>query len=780
MSESTSSVNYEDVSLSEDPHVKKDILKRKSVLNEADVHALVVTFKIPEDLHPRVPLKDMTMNQLPADAIGLYAEYFFEGGLTVPFTNFLLDVIRYFKVHIPQLVPLGMHRVTLFEVYCRSMHIPPTTPLFRVFYKLSKQGCWFSFEKRAHADRKVCFKDFPSCLKGWKHQFFLIDRRAIPFAMPWRHQDSDVSDPFPKNEYNIAHAEMLAETPIEPLQVPQGILYALGLSDHWEFPGYRPALRDEEGRGVTMSEYLKKPLLRKKVNVEKGDKYPEGHVSAVHVTRPLESNAQVPEKTDELRKVEVPDNKVLAAKDRKKEQATKAGLKKPPSKRSGGNISSRVQKRTKVTDDTPVIDLDVAGDIPEPRPIRSIPPKDSGVEGTGDQAGGSGAVHHFVFSSGSKGGSSRPGKEAMVEEEGIGEDASDAPYVPEWSVKRGTRMNNANVCRDMMINLATPEEESYLDLFKDGEAIQRAWLSLGKHATAQADVIFRFESLLVDHRKLTATHQTCENTLADYRKRFDGMAADLKKARDEHAECSNKDPEEFKKLRLEHAGCSERELSLTGRVSDLEKEKDEWRKVSAEQAEKIKALEAELGKVKLALSEEEEEYKKLLQEKQDIAIRAGNAEIDRNRVVNEFLPEMVRHLLGSHEFKTTLAEPFNLFYQSGLIDGANLGNEPEEAVKLLEAAVEGIDLDADQKYQVLFDQALTKDYPYVQKVSKTRFRSFNDLMDMFPDAAPTEPVVNVTGTSGTDSDGQVVKEGPTVENPSDQDNAAPSAPAPIS
>lgn len=130
-----------------------------------------------------------------------------------------------------------MHRVTLFEVYCRSMHIPPTTPLFRVFCKLSKQGCWFSFEKRVHAERKVCFGDFPSCLKGWKRQFFLIDRQAIPFAMPWRHQDSDVSDPFSKGEYNIAHAERLAETVIEPFQVPQGFLYALVLSDQWEFEG---------------------------------------------------------------------------------------------------------------------------------------------------------------------------------------------------------------------------------------------------------------------------------------------------------------------------------------------------------------------------------------------------------------------------------------------------------------------------------------------------------------------------------------------------------------
>jgi hypothetical protein len=46
MSESTASFDYEDVSMPEDSHVKKDILRRQSVMDEADVHALVVTFGI--------------------------------------------------------------------------------------------------------------------------------------------------------------------------------------------------------------------------------------------------------------------------------------------------------------------------------------------------------------------------------------------------------------------------------------------------------------------------------------------------------------------------------------------------------------------------------------------------------------------------------------------------------------------------------------------------------------------------------------------------------------
>ena len=84
----------------------------------------------------------------------------------------------------------------------------------------------------------------------------MIDRRAIPFAMPWRHHDSDVSDPFPHGEYNEVHADFLASFVVEPCQVPHEFLYMLGLSTYWKYPGYRGALRDQGGRGIAFSLYI--------------------------------------------------------------------------------------------------------------------------------------------------------------------------------------------------------------------------------------------------------------------------------------------------------------------------------------------------------------------------------------------------------------------------------------------------------------------------------------------------------------------------------------------
>lgn len=117
-----------------------------------------------------------------------------------------------------------------------------------------------------------------------------------------------------------------------------------------------------------------------------------------------------------------------------------------------------------------------------------------------------------------------------------------------------------------------------------------------------------------------------------------------------------------------------------------------------------------MKKIRLLLSDEEMTCQELRKEKQDLTISAGNAEVDRNKIVNEFIPEAVRRLLNSHEYKQALDEPFNLYSQSGFLDGLSIGREPGEVAELLED-VEGLDVDAGEKYQLLNDQLFTKEYP---------------------------------------------------------------------
>ena len=72
----------------------------------------------------------------------------------------------------------------------------------------------------------------------------------------------------------------------------------------------------------------------------------------------------------------------------------RTGSKKPPyggiskpsgaSKRPADDVSSRLLKRTHTADTSPVIDLDSSEAIPNPSPIRSIPPlKHPSVDGEG-------------------------------------------------------------------------------------------------------------------------------------------------------------------------------------------------------------------------------------------------------------------------------------------------------------------------------------------------------------------------------------------------------------
>ena len=72
-----------------------------------------------------------------------------------------------------------------------------------------------------------------------------------------------------------------------------------------------------------MSDYLKKPTLRPFVTIEKGDKIREGQQQVMHLAKPLASNADVPTKSPEMEKVEVPNPKVLDAKDKNKGPAGK-------------------------------------------------------------------------------------------------------------------------------------------------------------------------------------------------------------------------------------------------------------------------------------------------------------------------------------------------------------------------------------------------------------------------------------------------------------------------
>ncbi|GJS80532.1 hypothetical protein Tco_0730413 [Tanacetum coccineum] len=85
---------------------KNDMKNRICTLSKKDLKDLVKTYRIPLDLHSRLPDPGFTMDCLPGDAIGIYSEFLWFFGVCIPFSTFLLSILKYFKVHISQLAPL--------------------------------------------------------------------------------------------------------------------------------------------------------------------------------------------------------------------------------------------------------------------------------------------------------------------------------------------------------------------------------------------------------------------------------------------------------------------------------------------------------------------------------------------------------------------------------------------------------------------------------------------------------------------------------------------------
>nr|GEY31171.1 reverse transcriptase domain-containing protein [Tanacetum cinerariifolium] len=135
---------------------KNDMKNRVSTLSKSNLKDLVKTSRIPLDLHPRLHDYTFTMDHLPNEAIGIYFEFLWFFGVRIPFSTFLLSVLKYYK----------------------NME-------------------------------DICMDDCPSCLKKWKSKFFLINSRAIPEHLTWRHSHSCVSDDLPVDGYDRNDVERL-------------------------------------------------------------------------------------------------------------------------------------------------------------------------------------------------------------------------------------------------------------------------------------------------------------------------------------------------------------------------------------------------------------------------------------------------------------------------------------------------------------------------------------------------------------------------------------------
>ncbi|GJY88585.1 hypothetical protein Tco_0503213 [Tanacetum coccineum] len=181
------------------------------------------------------------------------------------------------------------------------------------------------------------------------------------------------------------------------------------------------------------------------------------------------------------------------------------------------------------------------------------------------------------------------------------------PFVPAWNLTTDSILNDAESCRDMMINLVTPVVRSQQSRLSDCQALPRSWFELGQGALAQIDIL------------LTETQNQLLDTVRSQNQLF----------------------EDHKALQQVHLGCVRKEADLTEKLVAVEKARDDL--LDRDQERERRAHKAVGGGSCF----------------QNILLDRGRRHSALSNMVQRLL------LLSSDEYKKSLSDVFNLAIAAG-------------------------------------------------------------------------------------------------------------------
>ncbi|KAJ0883304.1 hypothetical protein HanPSC8_Chr10g0419951 [Helianthus annuus] len=125
---------------------RKDLSVSFSSLTQEEVENFCMDWGIGLKFNPVAPSCDKSIDQCPPGSISLYFRHFEFSNLCHPFSLFVLNVLDYCRVSFGQIHPKGMARVLHFEVLRRACGFDPSLFYFVGFFRLAKNGDWFTFE----------------------------------------------------------------------------------------------------------------------------------------------------------------------------------------------------------------------------------------------------------------------------------------------------------------------------------------------------------------------------------------------------------------------------------------------------------------------------------------------------------------------------------------------------------------------------------------------------------------------------------------------------------
>ncbi|KAJ0777273.1 hypothetical protein HanLR1_Chr02g0055501 [Helianthus annuus] len=125
---------------------KKDLSVTFSSLTQEDVEVFCLEWGIGLKFKPVAPGYDKSIDHCPSGSIAMYCRHFKFSNLRHPFSIFVLNVLEYYRVSFGQIHLQGLARVLHYEDLCRSLGFDPSLLSFRRFFRLAKNGDWFTFE----------------------------------------------------------------------------------------------------------------------------------------------------------------------------------------------------------------------------------------------------------------------------------------------------------------------------------------------------------------------------------------------------------------------------------------------------------------------------------------------------------------------------------------------------------------------------------------------------------------------------------------------------------
>ncbi|GJW97259.1 hypothetical protein Tco_0179067 [Tanacetum coccineum] len=521
--------------------------------------------------------------------------------------------------------------------------------------------------------------------------------------MSWRNHDYSVGDVLPGHRSLIGDvANQNGSSSIKLHKPINCLLYICGL-------GSVPIMKGLGGEVLTMAEFLRLPDLGA-CKIVAGAILPPNFPVDNYLTNSTARLEDIPQKTPAMEKAEVACQKVIAAKERKKQKAedllaSKAvgGIKVGPKRRVGQEGTSR--KKKKAIDDGPVNSEPVSS----PHPLHQAAPNqsfvahpvqglvlDARLDVLRDQtdelldSGYDVAMREGRGQNDDQGVSPCPsvpqtgGEKTISTVESSARNFGELPFTPVWGLTDSDRMVKFRQCRDMMSNIFTLADLAFFNEgMDDREAVRRSWKLRCQSSQQQAHMLLRFERLYDESDKVQEScelaqskYASCKKKLADLQVAFDAKASD------------------YGQLPHDYEDALRREEALKVKFAELEAGKKSSDELVISQAEHIKSLEG-------ALKESKAGVEQLRSDREKFDVAAGQV-------------------------------------GKGFIDGISLGRTKADVDVLLKASP-GVNPASSDLFMDEYLKLFEMHYPYVDKVIRAYFLDPSELQNVMPDMTGPTP-----------------------------------------